>query len=128
MFEPKLVKSRTTLPLDARKAIAAMIQSKLASVEVNWTSGRGDILIGGHVFCSITREGALALKLAPERMNELIGNGQAKPWQFGNRTLENWMVISATDDPAWALERLREAKAYVRTLPAEAKPPKRSPK
>lgn len=118
MFEPKFVKQRPALPLDTRQTLAATLQSKL-STKVSWHSGRGDFLVNGHVFCSITREGALALKLPAKRVEELIGEGRAKPWQVGRRTLGDWVVISATDDPEWALQLMREAKTCVGADPAK---------
>ena len=124
-FPPaKPTKRRPTLPNDVRYAMAALIRSKLLGVDIDWTSGHGSFLADGKAFCTITREGDLALKLSPERMEELIGTGEAQPRRFGERTMPEWIVIPPADDPPWALQLLREAKAYVESVPASAlRPP-----
>jgi hypothetical protein len=103
--------------------MAALIRSKLPGIDVDWTSGHGRFLADGKVFCTITREGDLALRLSAERMEELLGNGEAQPWRFGERTMPEWVVIPPADDPSWALQLLREAKAYVASVPASAPRP-----
>ncbi len=99
-----------------RQAAAARIQGKIAGAEVSWKFGHASFETGEKVFCFITRDGDLAMKLPAERTQSLIRSGDAKPLRMGERTMREWVVAPGDDSPA-TLKLLGEAKAYVESLP-----------
>jgi hypothetical protein len=105
-------KPRPTLPNPQRHAMAALILSKMPGVTMDWKSGHGKFLAAGNKFCTITREGDLAIALPPERMEELMGNGEATAMMFGKRVVEGVVVIDPKADPMWAFELLKEARHF----------------
>jgi hypothetical protein len=115
--DSKSTKRRPTLSNDVRHGIAHLIRSKLPGVEISWSSGHGTFLAQGQAFCFITREGDLAIKLAPELMEQLVGNGEATYLHFGKRVMKEWIVITPGEDPLGALELLKEARSHAERQP-----------
>ncbi len=102
--------------LTMRQAAAVRLERKLAGVEVNWKSGHASFQTdGGKVFCFVTRDGRLAVKLPPVRIKPLIESGEGVLLRMGQRTMREWAVIS--EDASTALHLLSEAKVYVESLP-----------
>jgi hypothetical protein len=122
---PAVKAKRTpTCSLERRGLIAAAVQAALPGIEVSWTSGHGVFRTTGKTFASITREGDLALRLPEDRIEELIGLGEARRFTFGQRIVEGSVVIPATPEPE-TLSLLREAKAFA-LLSQPSKPAKRT--
>jgi hypothetical protein len=117
-------KPAPTCSLERRGAIAAAVKAALPGIEVDWKSGHGVFRVTGKTFGSITREGDLALRLPEDRIEELVGIGEAKRFAFGQRIVEGTVVIPATPEPE-TLALLREAKAFAQ-LPKASKPSERS--
>jgi len=110
--------------LTMRQAVAARMQTKFAGA-VSWKFGHASFeTSGGKVFCFITREGFLAMKLPAGRIESLIEAGDTQPLRMGTRTMREWVVIQEPES-AGSLKLLKEAQAYVESLPQEIR--KRKP-
>jgi hypothetical protein len=117
-------KPAPTTGLNVRHATAHFIQSKLPGVEVNWSTGHGSFRTGNKIFCFITREGHLAMKLPKERIAELVEQGDLRQLKMGERTLKEWLVVPISEETAVrAFSLMQEAKAFVESAPA--KPPRK---
>lgn len=105
--------------LTMRQAVAARMQSNFP-VEVSWKFGHASFeTAAGKVFCFITREGCLAMKLPGERIAALLESGDTQPLRMGQRTMREWVVVQEPESAA-SLKLLKEAQAYVESLPEKA--------
>jgi hypothetical protein len=119
-------KPAPTMPLNLRHATAHFIESKMPGTKVNWQTGHGSLRVDDKIFCFITREGSLAMKLPPERIAELVELGDYRHLRMGQRTLREWLVAPIAEETAVAtFKLLDEAKTYVTSLANEK--PKRKP-
>jgi len=110
--------------LTMRQAVAERMKAKFAG-PVSWKFGHASFeTADARVFCFITREGNLAMKLPSPRIATLLEEGAAAPLRMGLRTMREWVVVPDPDSAA-SIKLLREAKAFVESLPKEA--PKRKP-
>lgn len=81
------------------------------------TSGTGfgsapGLRVKGKIFAMLPYE-ELVVKLPAERCADLIGSGDARPFNVGRRTMREWLVVEGVDPERWA-ELTAEALAYVR--------------
>jgi hypothetical protein len=106
--------------LTMRQAVAERMQARLKE-PVNLMMGHASFEVGGKVFCFVTRDGGLALKLPEPRIEPLLESGDAKLLRMGTRTMREWVVVPESGSAA-TLRLLREAKSFVDSLP---KTPKR---
>ena len=118
-LSPKPKKPAPTMANHVRHAAAHFLQSRLPGVEVNWSTGHGSFRTGNKIFSFITREGHLAMKLSRERIVELVDQGDLRQLKMGERTLKEWLVVPLSEESAvQALSLMREARAFVESLPA----------
>jgi hypothetical protein len=102
-----------------RQAVAARMQAKLHE-PANWMMGHASFEIDGKVYCFVTRDGSLAMKLPETRIAPMLEDGDAKLLSMGSRTMREWLVVPESGSAA-TLKLLSDAKAYVASLPAKAK-------
>lgn len=73
--------------------------------------------VEGKFFACIERAtGNLIVKLAPERVNELVRTGSGQPFAPNGRVFREWVACPASAREAWT-DLLDEAKGYVDTTP-----------
>lgn len=65
----------------------------------------------GKVFAA-TSDGHLIVKLLPERIAELIAQGQGQPFVGYGKVMRGWIQLTAVDVGAW-LVFAEEAHAYI---------------
>jgi len=121
--------------LTLRQSVAMRLQGKFEG-EVSWKFGHASFETDrGKVFCFITSEGHLALKLPQPRIAELLEAGMATPLCMGQRSMREWAVVPDPESST-TLKLLRAAQLYVESLPvvprkprpAKKSPAKKSPK
>jgi hypothetical protein len=104
--------------LTMRQAVAIRMEQKFAG-EVSWKFGHASFETDeGKVFCFITRDGNLAIKLPVARIEGLIEDGSAVPLRMGQRTMREWAVVPEPESAA-SLRLLGEARIFVESLPKE---------
>ena len=108
--------------LTMRQAVAQRMMAGLKE-PVNLMMGHASFEVGGKVFCFVTRDGGLAIKLPEPRIAPLLESGDARPLRMGQRTMREWVVVPESASAA-TVHLLRDAKAFVDSLP---KMPKRKP-
>jgi hypothetical protein len=108
--------------LTLRQAVAERMKTRL-NEPVNLMMGHASFEVGGKIFCFITRDGGLAIKLPEPRIAPLLESGDATLLRMGTRTMREWVVVPESGSAA-TLRLLREAKSFVDSLP---KTPKRKP-
>jgi hypothetical protein len=103
--------------LTMRQSVALALANRIHGFTVTWQFGHASFeTSAGKVYCFITRDGALALKLPAERTAPLLESGSASLLKMGSRTMKEWLVWpDPTSNEAVTL--LHEAKAYVEALP-----------
>ena len=102
-----------------RQAAATRMQARLRE-PASWMMGHASFEIDGRVYCFVTRDGGLAMKLPEPRIAPLLASGDAELLIMGNRTMREWLVVPESGS-ATTLKLLRDAKAYVGSLPAKTK-------
>jgi hypothetical protein len=102
-----------------RQAVATRMQARLHE-PANWMMGHASFEIDGKVYCFITRDGNLAMKLPESLIAPLLEDGDAKLLTMGSRTMREWLVVPESGSAA-TLKLLHDAKTYVSSLPAQAK-------
>ena len=105
--------------MTTRQAVAARMQARL-NEPANWMMGHASFEVGGKVYCFVTRDGSLAMKLPESHIAPLLEGGDARLLCMGSRTMREWLVVPESGS-ATTLRLLRDAKAYVESLPAKAK-------
>jgi hypothetical protein len=117
---PKLKSQPLDGELTMRQAVAARVEAKWDG-EVSWQFGHASFQTDdGKVFCFVTKEGKLAMKLPVKRIEPMLEAGDATLLRMGQRTMREWAVLPKPDAPA-TLKLLHEAKAFVESLPKTAK-------
>jgi hypothetical protein len=122
---PSTRKATPKQPMDGdltmRQSVATALANRFSGLTVTWKFGHASFQTDREkVYCFITRDGELALKLPAERIAPLLESGAASLMKMGSRTMKEWLVWPDPDaHEVSAL--LRDAKAYVESLP-EKKP------
>ncbi len=116
-------KQKTKQPMDGdltmRQSVAARLESKLKGLEVTWKFGHASFQTDdAKVFCFVTRDGSLAMKLPAARIEPLLESGDAMSLRMGPRTMREWVVVGEVESPQ-TLKLLSEARIYVESLPKE---------
>jgi len=107
--------------LTMRQTVAMRMQAAL-NEPVNWMMGHASFETGGKVFCFVTRDGKLAMKLPQARIEPLLEAGDGTLLRMGNRSMREWLVIPESGSAA-TLNLLRDAKAFVESLPVSKRKP-----
>jgi hypothetical protein len=120
---PARVSKPKAQPMDGdmtmRQAVAARMQARLRE-PANWMMGHASFEVDGKVYCFVTRDGSLAMKLPEIHIAPLLEEGDAKLLSMGSRTMREWLVVPESGSAA-TLKLLSEAKGYVASLPAKVK-------
>lgn len=110
--------------MNARQQLAEELGSRIPGCVVGTKFGHGSLHVGDRIFAFARADESAALKLPEARIAELLASGgEMHLLQMGTRTMREWLVVPniiATGN----LKLLREAMAYVASLPAEK--PKRA--
>ncbi len=119
--------SKSKQPMDGsltlRQSAAARLERRLTGIDLHWQSGHASLeTADGRVYCFVTKDGGLALKLPEERIEPLIESGEGALLVMGQRTMREWLVLPDVD-LADAVKLLKEAKAYVESLPKDERKP-----
>jgi hypothetical protein len=113
---PKLQTSKDG-ELTMRQTVALELSKRLKGFTVTWQFGHASFQTDDdRVYCFITREGKLALKLPVERIAPLLESDDASLLKMGSRTMKEWLVWPDPESKE-AVLLLNEAKAYVESLP-----------
>jgi hypothetical protein len=106
--------------LTMRQAVALQLQKRFAG-EVSWKFGHASFeTAAGKVYCFITREGNLAMKLPQSRILPMLESAQGKLLHMGQRDMREWLVVGDPES-APTLKLLSEAKSFVESLPQSIK-------
>src|SRR5665213_1004084 len=109
--------------MNARQQMAEELGRRIPGCIAGGKFGGGSLHVGDKIFAFTRTDESAALKLPEARIAELSGSGgEMHPLQMGERTMREWVVvpnIAAREN----LKLLREAMAYVASLPKET--PKR---
>lgn len=107
--------------MNARQRLAEELGSRIPGCAVGTKFGHGSLHVGDRIFAFARPDESAALKLPEARIAELIASGgEMHLLQMGERTMREWMVIPNIAEPE-NLKLLREAMAYVASLPPEKK-------
>jgi len=83
--------------------------------------GHGSLHVGDKIFAFARTDESAAIKLPEVRIAELLeAGGEMHLLQMGQRTMREWLVVPNAAAPE-NLPLLREAMAYVASLPPEKK-------
>lgn len=85
--------------------------------------GANALRVGGRIYVALTRSNRLLLKLAPDRVNDLLAAGRAERFESGGRVMNGWVTLKPDDADMW-IALSDEARAYAA---AHAAPPTRKP-
>jgi hypothetical protein len=106
--------------LTMRQAVALQLQKRFAG-EVSWKFGHASFeTAAGKVYCFITRDGNLAMKLPQSRIAPMLESAQGKLLRMGKREMREWLVVGDPESAA-TLKLLPEARAFVDSLPQPMK-------
>jgi hypothetical protein len=73
--------------------------------------GFAALKIHGKVFATVA-DGRLVVKLAPERIAELMTHGQGQAFVGYGKVMRGWIQLTTTDDDDWH-RFAEEARAYI---------------
>jgi len=119
--------------MNARQQLAEDLGSRIPGCAVGTKFGHGSLHVGDRIFAFARTDESAAVKLPEARIAELLkSGGEMHLLQMGQRTMREWLVVPNAIAPE-NLKLLREAMAYVASLPpekkhAKAKPAKRAAK
>jgi hypothetical protein len=107
--------------MNARQQLAEELGRRIPGCVVGTKFGHGSLHVGKRIFAFARPDESAVLKLPEARIADLIASGgEMHRLQMGRRTMREWLVvpnIAATEN----IELLREAMAYVASLPPEKK-------
>jgi hypothetical protein len=107
--------------MNARQQLAEELGRRIPGCVVGTKFGHGSLHVGNRIFAFARPDESAVLKLPEARVADLIASGgEMHLLQMGPRTMREWLVvpnIAATEN----IELLREAMAYVASLPPEKK-------
>ncbi|MGH7649143.1 MAG: hypothetical protein ACREND_13585 [Gemmatimonadaceae bacterium] len=86
--------------------------------------GANALRVGGKIYVALTRSNRLLLKLAPDRVTELLAAGNVERFESGGRVMNGWVTLKPDDAELW-IALSDEARAYAAS---HAKQPKRKRK
>jgi len=105
--------------MNARQQLAEELGRRIPGCVVGTKFGHGSLHVGDRIFAFARPDESAVLKLPEARIAELIASdGEMHLLQMGPRTMREWLVVpnaAVTEN----LKLLREAMAYVASLPAE---------
>jgi len=115
--------------MNLRQQLAADLAGRISGSTVGIDFGHGCLMIDNNIFAFTRPDESAALKLPEARIAELVSDGEIRHLSMGKRTMREWVVIPNIAVPG-NLKLLREAMAYVATLPQKErrKPTKKSSK
>ena len=115
--------------MNLRQQLAADLAGRISGSTVGIDFGHGCLMIDNKIFAFTRPDESAALKLPEARIAELVSDGEIRHLSMGKRTMREWVVIPNIAVPG-NLKLLREAMAYVATLPQKErrKPTKKSSK
>lgn len=107
--------------MNARQQLAEELGRRIPGCVVGTKFGHGSLHVSDRIFAFARPDESAVLKLLEARIAELIaGGGEMHLLRMGSRTMREWVVVpnaAATEN----LKLLREAMAYVASLPPEKK-------
>lgn len=86
--------------------------------------GANALRVRGKIYVALTRSNRLLLKVAPDRVTELLAAGRAERFESGGRMMSGWVTLKPDDADTW-IALADEARAYAA---AHTTSPKRKPK
>ncbi|HXE06883.1 MAG TPA: hypothetical protein VN612_03225 [Acidobacteriaceae bacterium] len=107
--------------MNARQQLAEELGRRIPGCAVGTRFGHGSLHVGDKIFAFARTDESAAVKLPETRIAELLASGgEMRLLQMGQRTMREWLVVPNAAAPA-NLKLLREAMAYVSSLPPEKK-------
>ena len=107
--------------MNPRQQLAHDLGSRIPGCAVGTKFGHGSLHVGDKIFAFARTDESAAVKLPEARIAELIASGgEMHLLQMGKRTMREWLVVPNIATPE-NLKLLREAMAYVASLPSEKK-------
>jgi hypothetical protein len=103
---------------DATKLFDAVVQAVEHDPPTGKARGFGSsgLKVGGKLFAMLVGE-RLVVKLAHDRVRELIADGSGMPFALGHgRLMREWVAIPASDGDQW-IRLAEEARAFVAPAP-----------
>ena len=107
--------------LTMRQAVAMRMQA-LLNQPVSFKMGHASFETGGKVYCFVTRDGGLSMKLPATHIQPLLEGGEARMLDMNGRVMREWVVVPESGS-AMTLRLLHDAKVYVDSLPASKRKP-----
>ena len=104
--------------MNLRQQLAADLARQISGSTVGIDFGHGCLMIDNKIFAFTRPDESAALKLPESRIAELLALGEIRHLTMGKRTLREWVVLPDIATPG-NLNLLREAKAYVASLPKQ---------
>lgn len=104
--------------MNLRQQLAADLARQISGSTVGIDFGHGCLMIDNKIFAFTRPDESAALKLPESRIAELLAFGEIRHLTMGKRTLREWVVVPEIAAPG-NLNLLREAKAYVASLPKQ---------
>ncbi|HZY61489.1 MAG TPA: hypothetical protein VFE38_03120 [Edaphobacter sp.] len=104
--------------MNLRQQLAADLAKQISGTTAGTDFGHGCLMVDNKIFAFTRPDESAALKLPETRIAELIANGEIRHLTMGKRTMREWVVVPDIAAPG-NLDLLREAKAYVASLPKE---------
>jgi hypothetical protein len=105
--------------MNVRQQMAEELARRIPGCVAGAKFGHGSLHVGDKIFAFTRTDESAAVKLPEARIAELIASGgEMHLLQMGQRTMREWVVvpnIAATEN----LKLLKEAMAYVASLPKE---------
>lgn len=98
---------------------------------VDWTPsesqkfGANSLKLGDSIYAALTRSNRLLLKLAPDRVADLLAAGRAQRFESGGRVMGGWITLGPDDADTW-IALSDEARAYVAALAKQTKRKRKS--
>jgi TfoX/Sxy family transcriptional regulator of competence genes len=77
--------------------IAQRILAEDTSVELDRIFRSTGLKRGGKLFAFVSR-GDLVVKISRERVAELVGSGEGRPFESGRRVMKEWVRLSPVDE------------------------------
>ena len=103
----------TTEAEDTFWDLAAELQADDPAVAEGTLMGGRCMRVDGEFFSMIfVKEQTLVVKLAEERVNELIAAGQGEPFAPAGKVFREWLGVSAIDEDQWRA-LMAEARDFV---------------
>ncbi|QHS52029.1 hypothetical protein [Edaphobacter sp. 12200R-103] len=101
-----------------RQQLAMDLGRKIPGCVTGVDFGHGCLMVDNRIFAFTRADDSAALKLPEARIAGLIDEGEMHRLIMGRRTMREWVVVPNIMEPG-NLPLLREAKAYVASLPQE---------